>query len=77
MAGITLEQAQIQLNLYLNAEAKVLAGQRVRMGDKDITKADLEMIQRGISTWDARVKQLASSSASGGSRVMRRVVPIS
>lgn len=76
MAGITLEQAETQLNLYLDAEAKVLAGQRVRIGDKDITKADLEMIQRGVSTWDARVKQLSASAASGGCRVMRRVVPI-
>lgn len=62
MAGIALEQAQTQLNLYLDAEAKVLAGQRVRIGDKDITRADLEFVQKGIDLWQGRVTKLARAT---------------
>lgn len=58
MAGITLQQAETQLALYLDAEAKVLAGQRVRIGDKDITRADLEFVQKGIDLWQGRVIKL-------------------
>lgn len=72
MAGITLAQAEAQLATYLTAETKVLAGQRVRIGDKDITRADLEFIQKGIDLWQGRVQKL--SRATTGMRVME-VIP--
>jgi hypothetical protein len=75
MAGITLEQAETQLNLYITAEAAVLSGQRFRIGDKDITRADLEMVQRGITTWEARVQRLTRSATGAGIRT-RQVVPV-
>ena len=74
MAGITPEQANTQLNLYLDAEQKVLAGQRVRIGDKDLTRADLEFIQKGITIWNARVNEL-EREAIGRPRV-RQAVPL-
>ena len=68
MAGITLAQAQTQLDAYLAAETAVLIGQsyRISLGggsDRWLTRADLEMIQRGISTWNDRVVSLTNQSA--------------
>jgi len=67
MAGITLAQAESRLQAYLDAEAKVLAGQRVEIDGQALTRANLEQIQTGINTWDARVKAL-TASASGRAR---------
>lgn len=66
MAGITLAQAEAQLASYLAAETRVLAGQSYEIAGRKLTRADLEMIQRGISTWDARVKQLANRVSGRG-----------
>lgn len=74
MAGITLAQAEAQLTLYIEAEAKILAGQRVRIGDKDLTRADLQFVQKGLSTWEARVQRLTRAAAGAAIRV-RQVVP--
>lgn len=72
MAGITLAQAEAQLALYLAAEAKVLAGQKVEIDGQALTRANLEQIQIGIKTWDDRVKNLSNaSSGRGRSRVVR------
>jgi hypothetical protein len=72
MAGITLAQAEAQLALYLTAEEKVLSGQEYEIAGRKLKRADLDVIQQGIKTWDERVKQL-SASASGRGR-MRTVV---
>lgn len=62
MSGITLEQAQAQLDQYLAAEQAVLTGQRYEIGGRVVVRADLAAIQAGIKTWDARVKTLAASA---------------
>lgn len=67
MPGITFEQAQTQLDAYLAAEAAVMSGQRYKIGDREMVRADLAAIQAGITTWDSRVKQL-SQRAQGRSR---------
>lgn len=50
MAGITLAQAEAQLNAYLAAETAVLAGQSYEIAGRSLRRADLDMIQKGIST---------------------------
>lgn len=67
MAGITLEQAEAQLALYLAAEEKVLAGQSYEIAGRRLTRADLASIQAGIITWNDRVRTL-SVRASGRGR---------
>ena len=67
MAGITLATAQIQLTAYLAAETAVLTGQSYEIAGRKLTRADLEMIQKGVETWNARVINL-SNQASGRSR---------
>jgi hypothetical protein len=59
MAGITLAQAESQLALYIAAEAAVLSGQSYSIGDRQLTRADLEKIQAGIKIWNGRVVQLS------------------
>lgn len=73
MAGITLAQAETQLNLYLDAEAKVLAGQRVRIEGKEITRADLEFVQKGIDLWQGRVTKLARTTTG---IAVKQVIPV-
>lgn len=69
MAGITLAQAQTQLDAYLAAETAVLAGQEYTIAGRRLVRADLELIQKGIATWNDRVKSL-SLRASGGRRAI-------
>lgn len=73
MAGITLEQAEAQLALYLAAEVKVLSGQSYEIAGRKLTRADLEQIQTGITTWNSRIQTL-SASATGNKRTRTVVV---
>lgn len=66
-SGITLTQAQAQLNAYLAAETAVLSGQKYEIAGRTLQRANLAEIQAGITSWDARVKQL-SLRAGGYSR---------
>lgn len=51
------------LALYLAAEAAVLQGQRFRMGERELTRADLAEIRAGRREWSARVAVEANASA--------------
>lgn len=59
MAGITLAQAESKLAEYLAAESAVLSGQKYKIDGREMQKADLEMIQRGIDAWNTRVIRLS------------------
>lgn len=65
MAGITQAQAEAQLAAYLAAETAVLSGQSYTIAGRSLTRADLQFIQEGIQTWNARVNRLSS----GGRRI--------
>lgn len=66
MAGITLAQAQAQLDAYLAAETAVLGGQKYEIGGRMLQRANLAEIQAGIELWNQRVQRL-SARASGRS----------
>jgi hypothetical protein len=66
MAGITLAAAQAQLDAYLVAETAVLGGQEYVIAGRRLRRADLAMIQAGITLWDRRVKELRSRAAGRG-----------
>lgn len=67
MAGITLAQAQTQLNAYLAAETAVLSGQKYEIAGRMLMRANLAEIQMGVTLWNTRVTDLNRSS-SGRSR---------
>ncbi len=55
-----------RLALYLNAEAKILLGQEVRMGDRSLKYADLAEIRKAIN--DLR-REVAGASAPAGKTI--------
>lgn len=73
MAGITLAQAQAQLDTYLAAETAVLSSQSYEIAGRKLTRADLDAIQRGVTLWNGRVVAL-TNHARGRSRSRTVVV---
>ena len=69
MAGITLADAQAKLDLWMDAEDKVAAGQEYTINGRALKRADLGMIGERVTFWDNKVKRLSR----GGIRVMRGV----
>ncbi len=57
-SGITLAQAQAQLDAYLAAETRVLSGQSYEIAGRRLNRANLAEIQTGIKIWNERVQQL-------------------
>ena len=61
MAGLTLAQLETRLAAYIAAEAKILAGQSYRIGDRAVTRADLQWVQAGIKECQAQIRELDPS----------------
>lgn len=68
MSGITLPQAQAQLDLWLAASEAVAKKQSYSIAGRSLTLADAADIQKSIQYWDTKVQKL-SASASGRGRV--------
>jgi hypothetical protein len=66
MAGITLEQAQEQLNAYLAAETAALARKSYTISGRSMTFQDLPAIQQGIELWSRRVSELSMRATRRG-----------
>lgn len=67
MEGITLLQAQEQLQAYLDASLKIANGQSYSIGGRSLTRADLPDVNASIDKWEAKVREL--SRGNGGIRV--------
>ena len=55
---MTKEQLQTRLELYLDCERKILAGQSYKIGDRELRRADLSEIRAAIDDLSAELKQL-------------------
>ena len=73
MPAITLAQAEAQLDLYIQAEAKVLSGQSYEIAGRKLTRANLAEIREGVDTWNKRVIDLTERAA-GRSRTRTVIV---
>jgi hypothetical protein len=73
MAGITLEQAQQQLDTWMAASIKVATGQAYEIEGRKMTRANLAEIQQSITFWDAKVKSLTPTRRRGAR--VRYVIP--
>lgn len=77
MAGITLEQAQAQLDSWLAASTAVAASQSYEIdtgnGRRKLTRADAEQVQKMIVYWQNQVN-LLTPAAGGGRRRTRYVI---
>jgi Family of unknown function (DUF6148) len=79
MAGITLEQAQAQLDAWLLASAAVANSQSYEIdtgsaGRRKLERADAAEIRQQIAFWQNKV-DLLTAAAAGGRRRLRYVVP--
>lgn len=68
MPAYTLEQAQAQLQTYLDAETRLLTGGQSATlhNGNQLTLADLGQVQAGIRLWESRVSALQQSAAGRG-----------
>lgn len=73
MAGITLETAQSQLDVWLEAERKVTHGQSYQIGNRMLTYADVTQIGKRIEYWSNKVEELSRKKA--GRNRMYHFVP--
>ncbi len=67
MAGITLLQAQAELDGWMAASAAVKAGQRYKIGERELWRTDAAEILASIEYWNAKVITL-TNQAIGRSR---------
>jgi hypothetical protein len=74
MAGITLAQAQAQLDAYLAAETAVLSGQRYEIAGRMLQRANLAEIQQGITLWNQRVRDLSVATAGRSRSIVPRPI---
>lgn len=58
MSPITKEIAAQKLSLYLDAETKVLQGQRYKIQDRELERASLSEIRKGIEYWRKKYDSL-------------------
>ena len=76
MAGITLAQAQSNLDAWVAASTAVASNQSYEIGTagvtRRLTRANAAEILKQIDFWDAKVKQLSGGAAA---RRVRYVVP--
>lgn len=63
MAGITLEQAQQQLDLWVAADTAVASGQSYSIGGRSLTRANAAEITNKINYWNGWVSKLSRSSS--------------
>jgi len=66
MAGITLDQAQAQLDAYLAAETAALANKSYTIAGRSLTRQDRAQIQQGIELWSRRVSELSTRATGRG-----------
>lgn len=72
MSGITLNDAQEMLDLWLEAERAVTTGQSYKIGTRSLTRADVSDIASRISFWRNEVERLENGHGRGA-RVLRAV----
>ena len=66
MAGITLEQAQAQLNAWLAASLAVSQGQSFEIAGWRLVRADAAEVMRSVQYWQQQVSLLARAASGRG-----------
>lgn len=66
MAGITLAQAQAQLNAWLAASAAVATSQSYEIAGRKLTRANAAEIRQSIDYWNSQVSVLTSRANGRG-----------
>lgn len=56
--GITLEMAQEHLEIWMEAEMMLTTHQSYKLGNRELTRADLGEIRKEIEYWNDKVENL-------------------
>ena len=75
MAGITLSEAQAQLDLWLAASKAVASGQEYSIDNRKLRRADAAEIRNQINYWQDCVSRLNRASRGGGRFKVMRMSP--
>jgi len=59
MAGITKQQAEAKLALWMAADDAVAKGQSISVAGRSLTSADADVINENIQFWDAKIRKLS------------------
>jgi hypothetical protein len=74
MAGITLEQAQANLDAWLAASVAVAKSQSYRISvdgsERELTRANAGLIKDQIQYWDGMVRQLSGTGRARARRIV-------
>lgn len=65
--NLSMTTATDMLQKYITAEAAILDGQTVRLGDRMLTRANLIEVQNGRKDWERRVASEQRIAAGGTS----------
>lgn len=74
MAWVTIEEAQANLRMWLEAEKAVATGQSYEIGSRKLTRANLSAITERIKFWRNEVANLERGSDGGVG--VTRVIPL-
>jgi hypothetical protein len=66
MAGITLTQAEEQLQVWLDASIKVATNQAYSINGRSLTRADAKEIREQINFWEQKISLLSRASSGRG-----------
>lgn len=69
MAGITLQQAQAQLDAWMAASLAVATGQEYTIGTRKLRRADADEIRQQVMFWEKRVASLSAAPCRRGMRI--------
>ena len=75
MAGITLQEAQKHLTLWLEAESEIATSQSYTIGTRTLTRANLKEVREQIKFWQNKVAELENLARNKGRNRVYRAVP--
>lgn len=70
---VTLEEAQAQLMMWIEAERAVASSQSYTIGSRSLTRANLTEIGKRIDFWRNEIAAIKAGNKSGAKRVVRAV----
>lgn len=73
--GITKEQAQQHLEMWLNAEAEIATSQSYTIGTRTLTRANLKEVRDQIKFWQNKVAELERTESQKGRNRAYRAIP--
>lgn len=75
MAFYSKEFCRKRLQIWLDAEEAAATGQRYQLGDRSLTRADLDEIRKEITFWEGKLAAAEAEERYGGrNRVYRGLV---